>query len=423
MKPKNVLVIGGGIAGTALALFLRKAGIGVEIFEARSEPASYEGLFLNLASNGMHVLGELGLAGEVARAGHRCPWMVMWNGDGKRLGVVPNGRPGAERPGEQGFPASDGPASVVVRRAELQEILTREAKRLGIPVHYGRRLVEIHAGDGGRKSAGARFAAVEARFADGSSALGDLLVGCDGIHSRVRELMDPSLPRPRYIGQLSCGGFSHAEATVPAMAPTPDMQHFVFGKRAFFGYLVRESGDVYWFANLDRPDAPRRSELKRIPAEEWQRELCALFKGDLPFIASLIRATRGKIGCYPIYEMPPLPRWHRGRIVLIGDAAHATSPSAGQGASMALEDALVLAKCLRDLPVDKALTAFESLRKDRAERIVRYSRARGSGKIAANALARMIRDAVMPIVLKRVAASSAHDWVYAFRETWSGRLA
>ena len=93
-----------------------------------------------------------------------------------------------------------------------------------------------------------------ATFEDGTEAVGDLLVGADGIHSRVRQVMDPGAPRPSYTGLLSLGGYANG-LRIP---PTPDTQHFVFGKRAFFGYLVRESGEIWSFANVARPDEPSR---------------------------------------------------------------------------------------------------------------------------------------------------------------------
>ncbi|PZF81557.1 FAD-dependent monooxygenase, partial [Micromonospora endophytica] len=143
-------------------------------------------------------------------------------------------------------------------------------------------------------------------------------------------------------------------------------QHFIFGKRAFFGYLVRESGETYWFANLHRSDEPIRKELAAIPTAQWQRQLRDLFADDLPVINEIITNSVGDIGAHLVYDIPTSPVWHRGPAVLIGDAVHATSPSAGQGASMAVEDAVILARCLRDAPdINAAFTAYEQLRRPR----------------------------------------------------------
>ncbi|HEX5692554.1 MAG TPA: NAD(P)/FAD-dependent oxidoreductase [Roseiflexaceae bacterium] len=394
-QPKRALIVGSGVAGPVAAMFLKRAGIEAAIYEAHPEPDDYAGLFLNLASNGRGILATLGLDGDVAAAGFACPRMVMWSGNGKRLGEMRNGA--AE---------SQGAESVIIKRGDLQRILREAAVREGIPIAWDKQLVSITTGEG---------AAVRAHFADGSSAEGDVLVGCDGLNSRVRRIVDPQAPAPSYTGLVSCGGFARS-TTLPS---TPGTQHFVFGERAFFGYLVKPNGEIYWFNNLAYPGTPRRSELEAIPQAEWREQLLALHRNDQPFIGEIIRATEGAIGRYPIYDIPTLPRWHAGPVVLIGDAAHATSPSAGQGASLALEDAIVLAQCMRDIPrVEDAFAAYEQLRRARAEKVVRASRRTGNNKAASNQFSRWLRDLMLPFFLKRLSASRSLDWLYSYRVAW-----
>ena len=394
MTTKKALIIGSGIAGPAAAMFLKRAGIEAEIFEAQPAPDDYNGLFLNMASNGLGVLKTLGLHTEVAAQGFAAPHMVMWSGSGKRLGAVRNGA--AEGQGE---------VSVIIKRGALHRILRDAAQRQGIPIAFGKQLTGI-VQESGR---------VTAIFADGTRATGDFLVGSDGIHSRTRQIIDPSAPKPVYTGLVSSGGFSRGAG----MQPTPDTQHFIFGKRAFFGYLVKPDGEIYWFNNLAYPGEPRRSELEAIAHDEWQRRMLELHRGDQPFIQDIIRATEGPIGRYPIYEIPSLPRWHAGRVVLIGDAVHATSPSAGQGASLALEDAIVLAKCLRDIaPVEAALARYESLRRPRAERIVADGRRRGTYKALRSRAAVRLRDLVMPLALRVFANEQRLAWIHDYRVWW-----
>lgn len=144
---------------------------------------------------------------------------------------------------------------------------------------------------------------------------------------------------------------------------------------------MKPTGEIYWFNNLAYPDEPRRSELEAIPQAAWQQRLLALHSKDQPFIPDIIRATESPIGKYPIYDIPTLPRWHAGPVVLIGDAAHATSPSAGQGTSQALEDAVVLAQCVRDIPnLEDAFAAYEQIRRKRAEKVVSFRGKRGVTK-------------------------------------------
>ena len=219
-------------------------------------------------------------------------------------------------------------------RSALHRLLRAEVQRQGIAIAWGKQLADVDVAPQG---------GVIAHFADGSAAQGDCLIGSDGIHSRARQIINPGAANPAYTGLISCGGFAHSTT----LEPTPDTQHFIFGKRAFFGYFVKQSGEVWWFCNLAQEGEPRRSELALTPHAVWQQRLLALFGGDQPFINDLIRSSSGELGMYPIYDLPTTPAWHQGPIVVMGDAVHAMAPSAGQGASFALEDAIVLAKCLR----------------------------------------------------------------------------
>ncbi len=396
---RKVLIIGGGVGGPMAAMALKRAGFEAAVYEAREKPSDYAGLFLNLASNGLDALRTLDAHRAVMADAFPAPRMVMYNGSGKRLGEVANG-----------VRLSDGTVSVVVKRGSLQCALADEAMSRGIGVEYGKRLVGYEAAaEGG----------VAARFDDGSEAEGDLLIGADGIHSRVRRILDPDAPKPAYTGLISMGGFSE-RCGVP---PTPDTQHFIFGRRAFFGYLARPSGEVYWFANVHRPDEPSRGELSAVSPDEWKRRLLDVFSCDVDFIGEIISATTGEIGAYPVHDIPTASTWHRGPAALIGDAVHAVSPSAGQGASLAMEDALVLAKRLRDIPDTKrAFEAYESLRRERVERVVAYSRRIGSSKTA-GPVARRVRDLIMPVALKLFANSESHSWMYRHRIEWDEKTA
>jgi 2-polyprenyl-6-methoxyphenol hydroxylase-like FAD-dependent oxidoreductase len=397
---KTAIIIGGGIGGTVAAMFLKRAGIDAQIYEAQPAPNDNQGYFLNVASNGLDVLHTLGLEAQVTAEGFAIPRMIMWNGSGKRLGEVRNGA----APGQ-------GAESVVLKRGALHRILREAALRQGVLITWGKALAEIDVSADG---------AAIARFADGTNARGDFLIGSDGLHSRTRQIIAPNAPKPSYTGLISCGGYAHNTS----LAPTPDTQHFIFGKRAFFGYFVKPSGEIYWFNNMAYPGAPRRSELEAIPSAEWQRRLLDIHRDDPAFIQEIIYASAGDIGAYPIYDVPSTPTWHAGPIVLLGDAAHAMSPSAGQGSSLAMEDAITLAKCVRDLPVlEDAFAAYEQLRRERAERAVKFSRARGNNKAASSPLARWFRDLLLPFFLKAGANPATLDWVYTYKVDWEAPLA
>lgn len=391
-KAKRAVIIGCGIAGPATALFLQRAGIEAEIYEASELGEAETGLFLNVARNGMRILQELGLDDEVRRLGIEMYTLRMMNSNGKLLGTVE--------------PKTGEPQGYTLKRQELHHVLREAAQRNGIPITFGKRLqsLETNATEG----------AVTAHFTDSSTATGDFIVGCDGIHSRTRKCILPDAPPPTYTGLISFGGYLHKDQ-VPHV---PGAQHLIFGKKAFFGYLVHRSGEVYWFGNLDYPGLPTRRELMSIPQNVWREKIEALYKDDVSPVPDIVRETPGDILFYPIYDMPPLPRWHVNRIVLVGDAVHATSPNAGQGASLALEDAMVLAKCVRDIPdLDEAFHRYRELRKERVERIVRYSRQLGSRKHATHPVQVFFRDLLLPFFLRQ-ASKQSFAWLYDYHIDW-----
>jgi 2-polyprenyl-6-methoxyphenol hydroxylase-like FAD-dependent oxidoreductase len=287
-------------------------------------------------------------------------------------------------------------------------VLREEAVRRGVAVEFGKRLTDVEITP--RRP-------VVARFEDGTEAEGDILIGCDGIHSRTRRSIMPDAPGPDYGGIIDSGGFVRA-AGVP---PSGGVMRMTFGKQGFFGYQVVASGEVYWFENLQEPDEPDREKLENIPDHEWRRRLLETHRDDHEPIAEIIRSTE-VIGRWPSYDMPSLPAWHVGPVCLIGDAAHATLPSAGQGASMAMEDAVVLAKCLRDVPdTEEAFAAFESLRKERVEWLVEGARRTGNRKAPTNALTRGIRDLVLPFFLKMGVKNA--EKAYSYKVDWDEKVA
>lgn len=393
MRERKALIIGGGIAGPVAAMFLERAGIGSVIFEAREAPEDEAGAFLNLMPNGMHVLKTLGIQDDVAGYGFASTGIDFFSGRGKYLGQLETG-------GQERF----GVTPVVIRRGLLHRALREAAGRSGIEVQFGKKLVEVR--DDERQG-------VTARFEDGTEARGDLLLGCDGIHSRTRRSIFPEAREPIYTGIVDSGAITRTPE-VPVTGPSMRM---FFGRRAFFGYTLTPTGEVYWFSNHHDRREPARGELERIPEEEWKLLLLDLHRDDPEAVKRIIQSTAGRIGRWAIYDLPSLAKWHRGRVCLLGDAAHATSPHVGGGASLAMEDAIVLAKCLRDVAdVEAAFATFQALRKDRVERLVRHARRTGKQKAVSNPILIRIRDLVLPFFLKR--ASESSDWIHSYRVDW-----
>jgi len=384
----RALIIGCGVAGPAIAQLLQRDGWETTVFEAHEQPDDYAGLFLNVATNGLAVLDALGLRDRLVSDGHRAPHMVMWGSSGKRLGAAPNGPAGNPELG-----------GVIVTRGWLHEVMRAGAASAGVPLVFGARVVRIEETP----------TSVRAHFADGRVAEGDILIGCDGIGSPTRRHIDPDGPAPTFSGLVGLGGF----ARVPGLQPTPETQHFVFGARSFFGYLVRTDGTVYWFANVTHAEASRE-QLARVP---WLDELRELHSSDPYPVPQILANATDQLGAYPVYDLVGVRHWSRGRVVALGDAVHAMSPSAGQGASLALEDAATLAACLREASDHStAFAEYQRLRRPRAEAIVRYAREINSRKrVTKSRLGMAIRDAMMPLFLRRAASDTRNDWVYGYR--------
>ncbi len=397
-REKRTLIIGGGIAGPVAAMALRQAGIDSVVYEAYAGGVDAAGAFLTFASNGLDALRTIDAHHLVLAEGFPTPRMTIQSGTGKRLGDVPNGGT-----------LPDGTVSQTLERADLYRTLRDEAVRRGARVEYGKRLVDAQTTPDG----------VVARFEDGTEVVGGLLIGADGIHSRARRIIDPSAPGARYIPVLNVCGYAR-DVRVQA---EPGTFHMVFGKRAFFGYAVHPSGEIWWFANPPRAAEPTGAELAAIGTEQWRKMLMDFFVEDASPAVEIIRSTPGKLAGWATYDLPSVPTWHRGSMIVIGDAAHATAPSSGQGASLAIEDAVVLARCLRDLPdVGQAFAAYERLRRARVERIVAHG-ARTSNSKAAGPVVRVLRDLMMPLVLKRVGRGDSLAWMHDYQIVWDENVA
>jgi FAD-dependent urate hydroxylase len=371
----KALIIGGGIAGTVTAMALQKAGVEAVVCEAYGRSAEGVGAYLTLAVNGLRALASIDIDASMLRGGFDTPKMALVLGDGTKLTDLDVAR------------AEDGTTSRTIKRADLYGALRDEAMRRGIVIEYGKRLVDVTTSAAG----------VVARFEDGTSAEGDLLIGADGLKSRVRTLIDPEAPRARYVGLLNAGGYARG---VEADAE-PGTLKLVFGKRGFFGYVRHPNGEIWWFANPARAKEPTAAELAAITEPGWREELLALFADDAGPACEIIRATPEIFSGWPTYDFPKVPVWHRDRMILIGDAAHAASPSSGQGASMAIEDAVTLAQCLRDEgTIEDAFRTYESLRRDRVERVVKAGKRAGDGK-SPGPVGRFFRDFALRLIFSR----------------------
>lgn len=369
-RVRTALVVGGGIAGPVTALALHRAGIAATVHEAYPSTADGIGGTLALAPNGVAALRTVDASDAVTAIATPI-----------RRTVMAVGRKRLDLPG-----LTDVPPLRVVHRNELHRVLHERARAEGVPIEHGKRLVEARETTGG----------VTAIFDDGSTATADVLIGADGIRSTVRTLIDPAAPGPRFTGLLGFEAVARHEVDVE-----PGTMTFAFGRRGYYLYWPEPGGGTRWGVNL--PGQPPMSlvEARAVAPQEWLRTLRAAYADDDPG-RDLLRTSdpAGLQVVGALHIMPPVPRWHRGRMVLVGDSAHAPSNSSGQGASLAIESAVQLARSLRDLPdVGTAFATFERLRRARVERIAaraaRINQAKAPGPVA-----RALMPLLMPLLVK-----------------------
>jgi 2-polyprenyl-6-methoxyphenol hydroxylase-like FAD-dependent oxidoreductase len=353
----KALIIGGGIGGLATAIALARAGLEVELFERAGE-LSEVGAGLTLWSNALRALEAIGAGDVVAPIGLKERSGAIRAADGSVLTHI------TEAVG------AGAPLAMVVHRAELHRGLLELIDPAQL--HLGAALADFS-----QDAAG-----VTARFADGSTARGDLIIGADGVRSRVRAQLHGDTP-PRYAG------YTAWRAVVPF-----DQELLLPGESwgigARFGQVPLADGRVYWFATASVPAGQRSRDGERA-------ELLRRFASwHAPIPALIATAPESAILRHDIYDRPALARWGAGLVTLLGDAAHPMTPNLGQGACQALEDAAVLARCLsQGLPPDAALRRYEDLRAARTAGIVRQSRRIGAVGQWAHPLAVRLRDWLM----------------------------
>jgi FAD-dependent urate hydroxylase len=367
MDRRRVLIVGGGIAGLALAPMLARTGVEVEVAE-RERAWRPGGTGMYLPGNAARALRALGLEAQVALRAVEIARQRFYDHRGGLLCEVDVAE----------LWAAVGPC-LAVHRAELHALLREAAGE--VPIRIGLAVRRLAQRDG----------AVSVDFSDGTSGTYDLVVGADGIHSAVRRLAFEPTAVPRPVGQI---GWRFLAPRPPEVTTWSVM----LGRGTAFLTLPLAGDRVYCYCDvLSRPGPD-------TPGQVGPERLGELFSEFADPAATLLEEldAAADIHVSTIEELT-LDRWARERVVLIGDAAHATSPNMAQGAAMALEDALVLTDCLQRIAaIPEAIAAFEARRRPRTD----WVRAQTHRRDHTRYLPPAIRDNVLRFLGRRILHSN-----------------
>jgi 2-polyprenyl-6-methoxyphenol hydroxylase-like FAD-dependent oxidoreductase len=347
----KVLVVGGGIGGLCTAIALRRQGIVVDLVEIKSEWTVY-GVGIIQQSNVVREMARLGVLERYLGAAYAFEDVGMYDLQGNPLVRIPGQR----------LAGPEYPANVGISRLALHQVLSGTAIELGTQVRLGLSVESFEQDADG----------VDVRFTDGSSGRYDLLVGADGVYSKIRGMLFGDKYRPRHTGQ------SVWRYNFPRH---PAIDHLVsyVGSEGNAGLVPLADNLMYMFSTSHEPGNP------------WYdpKDFAELMRDRISKIGGLVGELREQITDSSQVVYKPMEvvfvdePWYRGRVLLIGDAAHATTPHLGQGAGMAIEDALVLSLELAgDGNIDTRLQRFMQRRFQRCKYISENSILAGEREMA-----------------------------------------
>jgi 2-polyprenyl-6-methoxyphenol hydroxylase-like FAD-dependent oxidoreductase len=385
MKPKRVTIIGAGIGGLCTAIGLTRRGFDVQIYEQAAAFGTV-GAGLTLWSNAIIALDRLGIE-EEALNGLRFRCADILDSQGQVLFSTPMEQINREL----------GAPTLAIHRADLHRALL--AKLPGDIIHTGATCAAIEQDAEG----------VTARFQDGTEARADLLIGADGIHSTTRRTIFPQV-KTRYSGYIAWRGIANFQSAMTDRTTEAGRTSEAWGPGARFGIVPLGGGQVYWFATANLP-----AGLKPSPAER-KANLRERFAAWHAPVIDLIEATpEDKILYNDIIDIPPMIHWSRGRVTILGDAAHATTPNLGQGACQAIESAVSLSRSLvEEDSVESAFRRYKAERHARTAWITNRSWTMGKVAQIENGLLCSLRNAVLratpaPVMLKEMMTAARFE--------------
>lgn len=398
----NVIIIGAGIAGLTAALFMKKAGLTPQLYD-EGEGITETDAPLMIAPNGISVLNELSLAERIYANGVAVDKTTIRNRRGRLLDSYKSTGEGTKL---YDFSA------VCLPRKKVHEILVEAVLESGIPIHYKKQLKNV---TGSYSQRG-----VSAYFDDGTSARGDILIGADGIQSTTRTIAFPDNPGPRYTGLVGICGYTDA-SFIPQLPEERASHATSIGAGKNFSYSpVELSGKIGWWANLTVENETHVNTLRDLPLSKIKEQLLTNYQGWHYPVESVISSSYSA-EVHKVLELTDMTKWYGGRVVLIGNAAHAMIPVAGQGVATALEDGMYLAKLLRDNKTSSLARVFEEYqyhRRARVNQIIRLAHRYGKPERISSRIELAVRDFVTSSFtsLFGVHKSSA---IYSYRIDWN----
>lgn len=346
MGTRRTLIIGGGISGMCAAIELRKRGVHVDLVELDPHWRVY-GAGITLSGPTLRAFARVGIAQDIMTHGCCADGLDAFTAEGIPIGQLPTPR----------IAGPDVPGSGGILRPVLARILREYTLASGTAVRCGVSFSGFNETDAG----------IRVDFTDGRSELFDLVIGADGLQSAVRTALFPGAPAPHYTGQASW------RAVVPRPAQLARAQMYMGGSvKAGINPISKD--EMYMFVT------ERRESPDHIAETLWASELRGILKGFGGLIGEIRDGldAHSRILYRPFYAVLMPRPWHQGRVVLIGDAAHATTPHLASGAGIGVEDAVVLAEELeRATDLDAALQTFTQRRYERCRMVVENSLALG----------------------------------------------
>lgn len=383
-RPPTFAIVGAGIGGLTTLLALRYFGIAATCFERARTPQE-AGTGIQIGPNGARVLLQLGLADALRVAGVKPTAIEVRRWDGQILRRIAAVSAQTE--------ALFGAPYFTFHRAELHGLLTGAAPVDS--VQLGKECIAVHQEDASD---------VCLRFADGSSGRADAVIGADGLGSMLRRELEAA--PPRFAGKVACRVLVPAEAVPDLVAPAT-VRMWLGPRQHIVSYPVSNGRFLNFAAAL--PAATE--DLESWTREGDMQELVAAFRGWDLDVQRVLRAARSTLRL-PLFDRPPLSSPGTGRLTLLGDAAHPMLPFFAQGASQAIEDAWVLARCLRGVrppDVSGALRRYERARRARAANVQARSMRNGRLFTLADGVGQWVRD----LMLRRLTVES-FEWLYGY---------